>query len=185
MQAPLPPAVTNRKPASISMMVCRTEPRLNRRPALRARPCRPDATAESCSASSRLSPADFAISRPSSESTTAWSTRATRSTRSFTSQVVSTVMLGRCTKGSPSFIGAGEPWLGVNVDVIDDFGVYCGRFRFVGPLGHPGGFGAAAKGARSVRGHHRADLFRRARVVGVVHLRPDRALLDGNDRYHS
>ena len=32
MQAPLPPAVTKRKPASISMMVWRTAPRLNRRP---------------------------------------------------------------------------------------------------------------------------------------------------------
>src|SRR4051812_19993657 len=107
MQAPLPPALTNRKPASISMMVWRTVPRLNRRPALRANPCSPAATADRCSASSRLSPPDLPMSRPSWDNTTACSTWATRSTRSFTSQVMSTVVLGRWATGSAPFFGAG------------------------------------------------------------------------------
>src|SRR5580692_10588235 len=53
-QVPLPAAATNRKPASISMIVCRTVPPPKWLPAPLARDWKPAARAARCSASSRL-----------------------------------------------------------------------------------------------------------------------------------
>ena len=106
MQAPLPPAVTKRKPGSISMMVCRTAPRrIGGRRRGPDRACRPRPRRGARRPPGRARP-DLAIRSPSCDSTTACWTWATRSTRSFTSQVMSTVVLGRCANwvsllGSP------------------------------------------------------------------------------------
>src|ERR1035438_2337278 len=66
-QLPSPAAVTERGAVSISTMVCRTLPPPKCRPAPRARLWKPAATADRCSASSRVSPCEAPMARPSRE----------------------------------------------------------------------------------------------------------------------
>src|SRR4051812_19770685 len=78
--APGPAEVRIRKLLAISMSACRTGPPRKSMLTPLLRLIRPDAVAASRSASSRRNPVDLLTTRPSSESTTAWLTSATRST---------------------------------------------------------------------------------------------------------
>ena len=98
-----------------------------------------------CSASSRPRRSERAMSRPSEERTAVCSTWATRSTRSLTNHVMSSVALVRCATSSPSFVGA--------VRVLlrnDQFG-----WRW-GALGEAGRVVAAPQRAGSIGRHHAA-----------------------------
>src|SRR5215472_12420042 len=88
MQLPSPAAITNRNADSISTTVCRTAPPAKCSLVPRARLWNAAAAAHRYSESSRVSPSDAPIARPSLDKMTAlvmFATRATRSSRSQSS----------------------------------------------------------------------------------------------------
>src|SRR5580698_2694724 len=85
-QLPSPAAMTNSRPFSSSMIVCRTPPASKWSPAPVARLCMAAATADRCSASSRSRSRDEAMSRPSRDKMTAFLKSSTRDDRSSSSQ---------------------------------------------------------------------------------------------------
>ena len=83
---PLLIAITSNSPPSISTTVCSTVPASNTRAAPWVRLASPEATAASWSARSGGNPSEKASGSPSADTTIAWATAGTRSTKFVISQ---------------------------------------------------------------------------------------------------